>query len=616
LPQEPFTAQQVIDRCKALQQQPTFDNLHGKDGVLKNRHDLRHRLLPVRIPGVSELLEYRSPVLDVHANRYANRLDKADLVAQVSPRDPDHTKSAQNVENVLHEMYTDFKRVSEADREALDQQCAYMVGIRHLRWSPKVKEMLFGKELKTVGELLAALGQIVKDGFKENPFVIECPALTATYYEPNLDTVCEIGTRKISSLVDENPDTAFADHGWKILTSETMDEHETEWEDLANVYHLETPEFIYDVVEEAGTSSKAVMLEYLPNLVGRPWYTFAPGTTTSDTAAVEHWQPLIGPLYSVVEKLNITRTLSQSGALITGRPQWQEVADGKQPVDFMSYHQMPTNEKPTIRVDLTEEMVRQPRPGFHWAVFPVPDQDVIRATVAELQADIDQFGFPRAIAPDSPVEGSSGFHLAKQQESASDFLEPPLTHLARAWRNLFLLILDIMNELNVPMTIPVLRRAQGESARSMITLKPEDAKNIDLLIRFESIPEAVKFAKQEVNNSLFERNLISRQTIMANLFRDPKAEEERIDSDAVKEAAKAQALKIIVQFLEEVSPTIFGQVLAAAGIPVSGNGAQPRDVRPPVPFPGAGSPVVPPEQPPSSGEAPPSVGTEQIGEVQ
>lgn len=586
--------------------------------MLQLRHDLRHRLKEVAIPGISELLEYRSPVLDVHANRYGNRMDKADLVAQVAERDPARAKGAQNTENVFHEMYTDFKRVSEADREAIDQQCAYLVGIRHLRWSLEVKEMLFGKSIRTAEELRSALDKIVEDGFQGNPFIVECPALTATFWEPNLGTVCEVGTRKISSLVDENPSADFAKYGWTILTSETLDEHETEWEDLANVYHLETPGFIYDVVEEAGdTSSEAVMLEVLPNLVGRPWYTFAPGSTSSDTAVVEHWQPLIGPLYSVVEKLNITRTLAQSGALISGRPQWQEVADGRQAQDFMSYHQLPANERPAITVDLTEEMIRQPRQGYHWEVFPVPDQTVIQQTVAELQVDIDRFGFPRSIAPDSPVEGSSGFHLAKQQESASDFLEPPLTNLARAWRNIFLLVADIIKELGIPMTIPVLKRAQGESAHAMITLKPDDLKDFDLLVRFESIPEAVKFAKQEVNTRLWQEKLMSRSTYMAELYRDPVAEEERIDSDTVKELVQKKALELIIELLNEQAPSILGQVLAEAAVPIpEGNGAEPRLERPPVPMGGVGAPAVPP---PQSREgnlgAPPDVGREQVGEV-
>jgi hypothetical protein len=589
--------------------------------VLDARHDLRHRLTKVEIRGISEKLEDLSSAADDHAALYANHLDNADLILQVSARHQSKVMMAQDIENYLYAFYYDMRRRRTgqsyaADRRALDQQAAYLCGIRKLSWSTDVKQILFGKAVTTSEDLQKALGDIVETGFTENPFVIECPSLTATFWEPDLSIVCEVGQRKLASIIEDSPDLDFKKYGWDVITSDTMDEYAIGHEPMVDVYHLETsetahsPGYIYDVIAQAGnTSSEALMIEFIPNLAGRPWYSFAPGRITADTEdVVLNWKPLVASIYPHVQQLNLLQTLAQSGALITGRPQWQEVADGGQPTDYIGYHQMPANERPKIVFDLTNQLHAPPRPGFHYELFPVPDQKVVETRIDKKERDILRDGFPQILSPGATSEATSGYDRSTQMEPAINQLQPPLTNHADAWFELFMLALDIQKKLDIPISIPVLKRAQGESQdiKTTIKLKPAALSDFDLVVRFESIPAAQRFADDEADNRKLELGLMSRQTWMAKRYDDWEAEDERITNDQLAAMVKAKLMEQAQILLDEEAPVIAQEVLAEEGVPIPA----PRPERPAGgSFPGLGSPEIPP---PQDG---PVVGTGAVGEA-
>ncbi|KKL48698.1 hypothetical protein LCGC14_2322880, partial [marine sediment metagenome] len=72
---EPLNAEELIRLADALKNTPAFQNTQRR---VENRRALRRRDHKVNIAGISEMLEDRTPSLEIHEDRYANRLRSAD----------------------------------------------------------------------------------------------------------------------------------------------------------------------------------------------------------------------------------------------------------------------------------------------------------------------------------------------------------------------------------------------------------------------------------------------------------------------------------------------------------------------------------------------------------
>lgn len=641
---EPFDAETVVRICESLKDEPGFQQWRTRT---RTRERLRFREERVQIEGIAQQLEDLSPAANEHGDRYNNRLDAAPINIRVFARDAEHVGQAENVENFFYALYHDLTRRSTShfygtDRRSIDQQTFYGLGILHLDFADNVKRKLFKKQPQNTAELLKLLPEV---RFIKNPFVLECPDLSATFWEPDFSVVCEVGEVTISHVLTAYEDLEFSQtDGWEWVTSETMAEddfsattsnsnvsrssYQESWDETAKRYHLETERYIYDIIKAdlEDQAGKPFVLSLRPNSAGRPWYAFAAGRLTSSRNPEKTFEPLIEGVYPTVQQLNIMQTLVQSGALLTGRNAFQEVKVGTRQQDIVAILETPAEQRPKIVFDPSQAIIDNPRDGYEWKAMPVPDQSQLILALQNKKQDLDEYGFPKTLDPNRPVEAKSGYDRAQQREGAATHLTPPLRNRAHQWRELFMLSADIIGDLKRPVEMPMLERAQGGDSRVMelTKIKASDFDEFDFTVEFSSVSSSEQFALDEANARKLEQGLISKQRVMEEMYPDAAAEQERVDLEVVAEAAKEKAHADAMALIAEFAPNIAQEEAAAANlalpVPPAGGPEEPggvRNARPPGgALPGLGAPVVPPEQTQPGQIAPQQVGVGPTGVAQ
>ena len=627
---EPFDEQQIKNVCESLRKQPGFN--HWYNVLNANREKIRFMELPTAIEGIGEQLEDLSPEADVHGTWFVNRIQGAEPTLEVAARSPsssDATK-AQRVEDWNYAFLHDLMRQRAHDivapyRRHLDDMAFKGLGILHLALSPTVRAKLRDKTPKDVEELVAQAEAAFKKGFEENPFIVECPVLETVFFEPDLSVVCEVGERTVSQVLAAYDGLSYEPNiGFDWTTSDTMPEYENAWTEKVTYYHLETPEWIYDLIDRP-QQSKPFLLEQRPNVAGRPWYTITPGHITNHPSPDKRFRPLIAAVYPIVQTMNVTRTLLQSGALALGRPIYQEVAVNQRGVDLMTMLNQPPEQRPQLLIDPSNERLRNPRKGYRWDLVPAPSPEWLLKSYEQSKRDLHDWGFPVALSQQASVEGTaeSGVQAAQQIEVAANNLKPAFANVALSLQELLLLVGDVTKGLGLSITLPVRRRAVGEDTRQResITIKPDDLQEQDVEVRLESVPAAARLAMREADANLVKSDLMSKTDFFRKHYEDWQAARQRVILDKAYAFAEQAALQTFEQFVALNQGAIASEIAAEQGVPLPplappdggpAPGEDARFARPPMgAFPGAGRPPVPPEQVGPEG-VPASVGTQQV----
>lgn len=621
---EPLDIEDLIRLADSLERDVAFANTKVR---VQNRRNLRRRMTEVAISGISEKLEYRTPGLEVNEDRYANRLRSADLQILVASRKQTSisVEKAQNIENFFYRLYHDLRRkrtsrIRAPDDRAIRYQVSDFVGIRHLDWAPHVREALFGKLGGTVDELPAKLRSLFKDGFEGNPFELRAPDPLRVFWNDDMSMVAEIGRVGIDQLRVSYGLQESAD--FTAITSDLKAKDSTQ-HDPATIpfYHVETNDFIYEAIAVSGEGRNPMLLRRSPNPAGRPRYAFSPGHEGTGDEPWQYFRPLLAPLYPIAELLNITGTLMTSSALKTGRAPYMRVKVGSGADDFGSVMSRPDNERNIIWLDTSQDTWPDAGDGYEWKPVPSPDMNMLLATHQHLLGEFADSGFPAILSPGASIDATSGYDRSRQMEGAQDFLEPPLTNIASAWQELFLLAAEQIKAVDLSVTIPVMQIAQGEDARvrPLVTIEPEDLEDIDLEVRLSSTPRVVQFAEDESDRRDVELGFMAKSTYMGKKYDDPTREQRQVDLDTVGTAAAAAGNEFAIQFIKQMAPQIAERVAMELGLPamVQQQEGDPRKARPAGgSVPGQGSPVVPPVQSEPGAPASAAVGGGATGAAQ
>ena len=531
---------------------------------------------------------------------------------------------AQDTENFCYALFHDLRRhlpgrLDAPDDEALDFQVVDMAGIRHLDWALDVKEKLF-KGGKDATDTAGKLRSIFKKGFMGNPFALRAPDPIRVVYEKDFSLVAEIGLVDVATLNSVYPDKKadFED----IVSDLRADNKEAAEEHTVPFYHIETKDYIYEAIrnDKKGDDREDLMLRTTTNVAGRPRYAFAAGQRGSGDKPWQKFRPLIAPLYPLAQLHNITGTLLMTGALQTGRRPYQLVDDGAQADDFMSLSVRPGEETNIAWVDPSNPQWPEAPAGKKWEPVPIPDQSILLQAHQQIEREIVAFGFPPILSPAAEIDATSGYDRSRQMEGAQDFLEPALQNIAASWHEIFMLALDTLRAIDVPVTIPLMQIAQGEDVRFRppITIDPKELEDIHLEVRFESIPAVTQFGIDEANRRDVELGFMSRSRYMATKYDDPIKEAKQVDLDRVGAAASELATTFVIDFIKQQAPQIGARVAAEQNIPMSAqppqNGADPARPEGGA-LPGVGAPIVPPVQT-QPGQPAPGTGDQAVGVAQ
>jgi len=598
-----LSADEVRQLVRDLADQSGFKN---RNETWRNRRALRHRKAKVGVPRVREDAEYRTPWLDEEVHRWANRCIGAPIRIKVTAKKPGQDTAAQNIENFFYRVYWDFRRIRtlafvNADQRAADHKCGDGLGIRHLRLSPQAIDMLVtGK--KNVADM--------QRGFVGLPFIMEAPDPICVYYEPDLSVVGEEGVVTFRKLRGLYPNLHYSGQENRYhLSSEPMDiaYDKQVWDKTAKVWHVESPLYIYDVLEQPDaerSTESALVLNSYPNKFGRPAYAFDPGHITGSDEPLYAYEPLISGLYGIGPDWNVLGTLQQAAGLFTGIPMYylarRKGATGDDPSDYLS---LPSGERKEFHFNWETGEVEGIPEGYE--PEPVKFETGIDLTRAkeDLRWEMQRYSM-RDIAE---VQATSGYDRARIIEATGFDLQPALDNQAACWHQVFLLIAEAIKGLDVPVTVQAIPQRGEKAADREITVKPGDFVDIDLAVQFPAVGLSARFALVESGLRQLEADRLSETTFMAEYQGTDDVERERRmrDRDNLRNIVRGRIGAILSQVTDVVAmadiraalPDLFPPVE-----PVEGGATEPE--RPPEPMPGVGSPVVQPEPPKPMGPEP------------
>ena len=494
---------------------------------------------------------------------------------------------------------------------------SYGLGFLRWAWKPGIKADLLGLGMpKDLDDLIRIAKAVQRKGFQEMPFVVHAPQMPTVAFEPNFETICEVGVVTIGQILKSYDNMDYKEKtGFEYITSDTIRDT-SNWSDTVKIIHLETADWVYDLLD-SGTEHKPLMLERIPNVSGRPQYAITPAHENNDDDVALRFIPAVAPIYPVVATMNVTRTLIQSGALNTGRPMYQEVdtTGGKGAQTFVDIMNMPTESRPVLMFDPSEERLRNPKPGKRWDVVPAPDMSWVLKAYENSQRDLEHWGFPVALGPDASTAGSaeSGIQQMREMDVSADYLDPVLMNVAKSLHEIYLGVGDTIQGMGLSVTIPVRKKAEGgdRAVRESVTVKPDDFKEQDLEVKLESVSAVARAAIRKSNLELLQLELQSKTTFMRNEYPDWIAEEERIELDLIKTFSREKAIESVKRIIQQIAPAVEAQAAAELGVPLPtppplvsqtggpAPGEEIRRSRPPVPVPGVGSPVDPVDQNPA-----------------
>ena len=559
-------------------------------------------------------MEDRGSHLEVHGSRFIDRLVAAVRKIQVASLKDDDTgvRRAQQVENFLYALFADWEgggeyHVDNPRTLGIGGMTFYDLYIVRLDFCKTVRDQL--GSITDSADLGTEVDKILKN-ITVNPFELSCPHWDTIAFEPDFSMVVEKGEVKLSELQLLYPEDEDLR---QYVSSAAMQENASEYQKTVPYYHVETREYIYDIIGR--TPEEAQALQVRPNPIGRPWYVFAAGKLHPEGSIVERYRPLLAPIYPVAEKLRNLGTLLSSAALQEGRTGYQLVENGKAgAASVYDWNAQPQNERPVLAFDLSSDALVNPPKGYHYENMPIPDRQILVQAYQEAKQELQDYGFPAPLSPDQALTGqaSSGHLATREIEQANFSINPALSRLAAADKELCKMVGDIIKELKLQVSIPVFKKAQGTRVREVVTVSDKHFKDIDITLALNGSTASMDYAAKESDRQDLQLGLMSLQEYMTKWNEDPMQELTRIDQEKLSIPLKELAQQTVMQFIQQNAQAMVNNAAAELNIqipaptpqPVQTDGVIPptggpetpggsRNMRPPSPMPGLGAPANP-----------------------
>jgi hypothetical protein len=218
--------------------------------------------------------------------------------------------------------------------------------------------------------------------------------------------------------------------------------------------------------------------------------------------------------------------------------------------------------------------------------------DLIRAR-DQNNEEIARMGFPVVLSLPQEIRTQAGYDRARMEEAVEMFIGKPLRNIARGWKQIFLLILRAVKELDMPVTIQTVPE-RGMPARDL-TFRPKDIIDADISVTFKAESRASRIAWLEEGERLKAQGDISELDYQRDFMEheDPEDAVRQIDLGLARAVARDLALQKLAQ-----------AIAAGAGIEVKEaidriNRRRGAPSRPPAgsAAPGMGATLVQPEPP-------------------
>jgi len=539
----PLTALQVIKECDAMKRQPGFV---ARDAKWLAWRALRFRELAVKVPRVRKDAEVRTPIVDWHIHRYRDKLLLARPLLKITPKrdTPTTQEAAQRMRQFLMRVHSDLTSNSTdstfaPDDRIVDAMAGLGMGIGHVAVHPDAISRLVGSS--------NSFSYDAKKGFTGLPFTLEVPDPSTVYFEPDFSVVVEVGKTTVRRVLKRG-DVDYADGRGFFPSSDTMRGDSSSWAKTANIYRLEDSDFCYTVVQLG--SGAPYMFDPAPNIFGRPAYAFFPGHVTSSSDPLTAFEPLVGEVYPLAHHKNIYDTLRQSAALLTGSPlfwlDWAREAAMSEEDRALTGEK----ERPEVVIDPTKPVLDIPIGARPTPLALALGLDLIKVA-DQNNEEIGRMGFPVVLSLPQEIRTQAGYDRARMEEAVEMFIGKPLRNIARGWKQIFILILRAVKELDMPVTIQTLPE-NGTGSREL-TFRPKDIIDADMSVTFKAESRASRIAWQEEGERLKAQGDIDEIGFQRD-FMEHEAPEEAIrqlDFGLARQVGRDLALQKIAQAIGE-----------------------------------------------------------------
>lgn len=612
----------VLQMVEEITNDPPFVE---RDSEYDRRRELLFQQRFVSIPGITVdaagrpktgMVQYRSPEIEDHANKFKNRMLAAPLKINVAAvrKGQSSVDAAQRQEDFFYRHYYRWRDQGVFDGILFDQ-ASVGIGWAHLALNTDLLPII--PEGDGEMELAADALKEFSSGEKPNLFVLERTDAATMYWNPDHSIRIQKALVPFTPLVDQYAQKGIGieldDDAGTVLVStlepgQNFRTRRVNWARQVYLYTLETADYCYHVLYNNKGNQEGALLGAYRNYFGTPAFFPVIGERTGSSHPLFAYRPMLNGKYQTVPPKNILTTAMMTAGSEAGQQRYTVrwlPGQGPEPPDNAN-----------IVVTISEDGMIIPPPGYEVVNAGLQVGPDLPTALQHIE-QIDVYGLPPELSSPGEVSATSGYDRARQQGVVASLLDPPLSHFGSMLQDVFKAMLVATSELDVPITVKTTqsRPSSGRqvTVQQSVTLKPEDTReDTDIAVEFDALTILDRISMQEEGMKLMQADQLSETDFQTDIMGTTNMDDFRYQRSLDKvlksadDLAVSDAQNAIKQFAQQAQQ----KAISDNNIPVVSNSTTPpmlptngemiRSDR------GPGTPVGPGQAIPSGGQAPPA----------
>lgn len=561
-----------------------------RDTEYEQMRDLLFQRRFVSIPGVTVdpngqpktgMLQFRSPEIEDHAHAFKNRMLAAPASVKVAAKSKAEkaVASAQRQQNFFKRHYERWRDAGVFDGTLFDQAA---VGIGWTSLSLNTELLPIVPDPSTVDDP-AKYFELAEDELREfasgeekDLFVLEHIDANTMYWSPGHDILIQ------KAMVPLNPLTQqYGSRGMQIDYSDktglasvtTLDPgqnalvNRNNWARQVTLYTVSTEDYCYHVMlGNPSNSDSGSVLGVYKNYFGRPTFFPCIGEKTGDAHPLYAYRSLLNGKYRTVPIKNVlTTAMTTAGS---------EASQQRYALKWVGQGQPPEDDY-NVQVTITSDGIVVPPAGYELVNSGLQVGPDLPAALAHIEK-IDSYGYPSALKQPQEVSASSGYDRARQQDSVSSLLDPPLAHFANMLGDIFRAMLHAVSEIDLPITVSSVESRssmQGGpiNVQNRATIEPDDARtDTDIAVNFDSVTVYTRVAMQEEGMKLMQADQMTETDFQLDVMGTDDMEEFRDQRalDKVIKKADDAAVAAVEQVIQKIADATAAAAIAKNNVPM------------------------------------------------
>ncbi len=610
-----WSEEEVLQVVEDITDDPPFVE---RDSEYDRRRELLFQKRFVSIPGVTVdaagrgrtgMVQFRSPEIEDHANKYKNRMLAAPLKIKVAAvkKAQNAIDAAQRQEDFFYRHYYRWRDQGVFDGILFDQ-ASVGIGWAHLALNTDLLPIVpDGEDSMDLAE--EELKEF-SSGEKPNLFVLERIDAATMYWSADRSILIQKALVPFNPLVEQYAQKGKGielddEAGTVLITTlepgQNFRTRRTNWARQVYLYTLETSDYCYHVIYNNKGDQQGALLGAYRNYFGTPGFFPVIGERTGSDHPLYAYRPMLNGKYQTVPLKNIlTTAMATAGS---------EASQQRYTIRWLPGQGAEPADNANIVVTINEDGVIIPPPGYE-IVNPGLSVGPDLPTALQHIEQIDSYGLPAELASPGEVSATSGYDRARQQGVVASLLDPPLSHFGSMLQEVCKAMLVAVSELDVPITVKTTqsRPSAGRSVtiQQSVTLKPEDTReDTDIAVDFDALTILDRISMQEEGLKLMQADQLTETDFQTDIMGQTNMDDFRYQRslDKVLKSSDDLAVSDAQNAIKQFAAAAQQKAVSDNNIPVAQpmlptNGEMIRSDR------GPGTPVGPGQSIPSGGPSP------------